>query len=82
MRDERNPTPAEDDARFERALLGLLLDPDNQRPWAHEEIVRELGDPLSTVDALARLQAAGLIHRHCGFAWASRAALAAERLGR
>jgi hypothetical protein len=75
MRDERTPTPTEEDARIDSAVLGLLLDPEEQRPWSDHELAREIGDDVATTDSLARLSGAGLIHRHDGFAWATRAAL-------
>ncbi|MDE3075007.1 MAG: hypothetical protein KGJ86_06220 [Chloroflexota bacterium] len=68
-------TPAEQDRQVERAILGLLMDPDSQRPWAVDELARELGDQLTTGDALVRLHAAGLIHRLDRFVFASRASL-------
>jgi hypothetical protein len=78
MRDER--TPAEQDDRNDRVILGLLLDSENQRPWADDEVAREFGDPIDTVDSLARLHAAGLVHQLDGFVWATRAALESNRL--
>jgi hypothetical protein len=81
MRDERTPTPAEEDTTTDSAVLGLLLDPGSERPWSREELAREIGDEIATADSLGRLDGAGLIHRLDGFVWASRAALAAARLG-
>jgi hypothetical protein len=72
--------PAEQDRSIESTVLGLLLDPDAQRPWAADELAREIGDQLATADALARLHAAGLVHCLDGFVFASRAALRADEI--
>jgi predicted transcriptional regulator len=66
---------ADEEAFADRTVLDLLMDDDNQRPWAIEELVRELGDELAAVDALARLHGAGLVHRCEDVAWAARAAI-------
>jgi len=42
--------------------------------WSAEEVAREIGNPVATADALARLDGAGLIHRCEGFVFPSRAA--------
>ena len=68
------------DRRSESAILGLLLDPEAQRPWAVDELVREIGDQLAITDALVRLRAAGLVHRLDGFVFASRAALRSHEI--
>jgi hypothetical protein len=80
MHDQRKPTPAEDDARVDGAILRLLLDADARGPWAVEEVARQIGDRVSTVDSLARLHGAGLIHRIDGFVFASRAAIECDAL--
>ena len=73
--------PNLDPERVDSAILGLLLDPDSQRPWSVLEVAREIGDEAATADALARLTGVGLVHRLAeGFVWASRAALHAEAL--
>ena len=71
-------TPAEQDRRIDDAIAMLLLDRMTQRPWSREEIEREMG--CDVTDSLARLYGAGLIHRLDGFAWATRAALAADAM--
>ncbi len=78
MHDQRIPTAAEEEVHEDAVVLGLLLGEREQRPWSKEEIARELGDDPS--DSLNRLYGAGLIHRLEGFAWATRAALRAEKI--
>ncbi len=76
MHDQPNLDPDQADA----AILGLLLEPDSQRPWSDDEIAREIGDRLTVTDGLARLAGAGLVHRLNSFVWASRAALHGDAL--
>lgn len=45
------------------AVLDLLLDRDPERPYTVMEITREIGSGALTADALATLNAAGLLHR-------------------
>jgi hypothetical protein len=80
MQGKSSPTPAEEDARIESGILCLLMDHDEQRPWSFDEVAREVGDRIATTDALARLHAAGLIHRLDGFVFATRAALRADQI--
>ena len=42
----------------DRAILGLLIDEDCQRPWSVAEIEREIGHDAA--DGIARLHGAGL----------------------
>ena len=71
----------DDEARTDQAVLDLLLHGDTAGPWAEEELAREIGDRVVVLDALARLYAAGLVHRLSeGFVFASRAAVSASRL--
>ena len=68
-------TPAEEDSRVESAILAMLTDQNEQRPWSQDEVAREIGDAIDTTDALTRLHAVGLVHRLDGFVFASRAAV-------
>ncbi len=70
-----DPTPAERADHADSVVLRLLVSEDSHRPWAIEEVEREIGrDPT---DSLGRLYGAGLIHRLDHFVWASRAAVVA-----
>jgi hypothetical protein len=62
---DMQPSPAQepDDTTIESGILDRLTYPDDQRPWSVEELVREIRHRLSVIDAIAKLQAAGLIHR-------------------
>jgi predicted transcriptional regulator len=79
---ERSLAPSEADDHNDAKILGLLVDPDNQRPWSTDELIREVGDRIVVTDSLARLTAAGLIHRCREFVCATRAAVRAAALGR
>jgi hypothetical protein len=74
MQDQSNETPAEQDHRTEQTVLVMLLG-DGQRIWSLDELVSEIGRRMETVDALAALQAAGLVQRCNEFVFATRAAL-------
>jgi hypothetical protein len=65
MQDEISRMPDEQEETAQKGVLGLLLALDSQRPWSVAEVERELGEHISTVDAVASLHAAGLVHR-CG----------------
>jgi hypothetical protein len=80
MQDESIPTPIEDADRVQQTILLLLLGDGEQRHWSESEIELEIGRHLPTVDALARLQAVGLIHRCGEFVFATRAAVRADAL--
>jgi hypothetical protein len=72
--EERHGSPRVEDARVERAVLDLLLCSSGPGLWSFEELVREIGDEVVVQDALAHLNAAGLIHRLEKFVFATRAA--------
>jgi hypothetical protein len=69
-------TPAEDEVYNDWAILEQLVYPDEQRPLSIDELIRERGDTVAAVDAISRLQRAGLIHRTAdNFIFATRAAI-------
>jgi hypothetical protein len=80
MQDETSQNASEEDERAQKAVLGLLLRPNEQRPWSVDEIEREVGEKLAVTDAIAALHAAGLLHRCGEFVFASHAAVSMDRL--
>ena len=71
-----NHDPVDREAQAEWGVLNLLIDPDDQRPWSIDEIIRERGDRVPALDAIDRLHATGLIHRTAdGFIFATHAAI-------
>jgi hypothetical protein len=80
---ETQPTPdlACDEARIDWAILNLLIDSDQQRPRAIEELIREHGNQRDALDGIDRLHGAGLIHRTGEFVFATRAAIRYSQIG-
>jgi hypothetical protein len=76
---DAQPTPnLHDDPRFtEREIIFALTNPrDNQPLWSLDDLGRDLGDQLAVVDAVHRLQCAGLVHHTAdGYVFATRAAI-------
>ena len=58
MLDQRSSTESEAHAFIDRAILGLLLDDDKQRPWSEAEIAREISAPGHVPASLKRLRTA------------------------
>jgi hypothetical protein len=77
MQHETSPAREGGASRAREAILGLLLVPDDQRPWSIAEL--EIGDEIATADAVAQLRGEGLLHRLGDFVFAS---LAAVNMGR
>jgi hypothetical protein len=80
MHDESSPGRAEEAPTIEGAILALLLVEDEQRPWSVGELELEIGSHVDTVDAIAALHRAGLLHRCGDFVFPTRAAISSERL--
>lgn len=80
MLDQRSSIESEAHAYLDRAVLGLLLDIDKQRPWSEVEIAREISTPGHVPASLKRLRTAGLIHRWNDLVTASRAAVRAHEI--
>jgi hypothetical protein len=80
MQDDSTLSVAEQERAMDQAILALLLTPEEQRPWSVHEVELEIGEHIATVDSIARLRGAGLIHRCGDFVFAARAALTAGLL--
>lgn len=75
MLDQRSSTESEAHAFIDRAILGLLLDDDKQRPWSEIEIAREITAPGHVPASLKRLRVGGLVHRWNELVTATRSAV-------
>lgn len=80
MQDESSRTQQAGDESVQQAVMSMLLDTAQQRPWAVAEIQCAIGDANKASDALANLRADGLIHRCGEFVFASRAAVRADEI--
>jgi hypothetical protein len=75
MHTHRTPERLKEHALLDRAVLNLMLDSERQRPWAEDEIARELNVPGDVRESLRRLRACKLIHRWNDLAVAAHAAV-------
>ncbi len=73
-------SPTRDAEAATDALVLDLLIQNGPALWTIDELAREVGHELDTKDAVARLEAAGLIHRCDHFHFASRAGVRARAL--
>jgi hypothetical protein len=64
----------------ESGVFTMLVADDEQRPCSIREIELAVGDEIAVADALASLRGNGLVHRLGEFVWATRAAVAADRV--
>jgi uncharacterized membrane protein len=58
--DEYSPSQRQDDDTDLEIVSLLATSPGVL--WEREDLIRELGSPLPTIDALRRLEATGIIH--------------------
>jgi hypothetical protein len=66
---------------IESGILDRLTYQDDQRPWSIDELIRDVGQKLGVVDAVAKLHGLGLIHHTSDdFIFATRAAVRANEL--
>lgn len=61
-----------DEVQF--TVLALLLERGSPAQWSIAELAREVGCEIATVEAVQRLDAAGLVHRVQEFVFAARPA--------
>jgi hypothetical protein len=67
-----------DEEQNDGAVLRLMLCDGSGLPWSVEEIARTIHDHIDAVDAVRRLEAAGLVHQLGDFV--SRRSLLAARM--
>ena len=84
QRTEGKPFGADTIDSIQRSILNAAVEPNRQRPWSFDEIVREyneVGDKADVEDALSGLRRAGLINPVDDCYVASRAAVHVFELG-
>jgi hypothetical protein len=79
-RPEQAKPPTVSERQREETVLNLLFAEEHGYPWSVEELVRMIGDRIGTVDAVCRLEAAGLLHRLGQFVFPTLAARRADEL--
>jgi hypothetical protein len=80
MHRHRTPEDPDELARLDGAVLMLLVDPDDHRPWSEAEIAREISSPGSIPECLERLRDGGLVHLCCGLVSATHAAVRCDEI--
>lgn len=78
MHTQRKQAESKEFARLDRAILGLLVTPDNQRPWSEAEIERKISASGNVAASLDRLHRTGLVHHWNGMVSATHAAVRFE----
>ena len=74
------PTQASRSRDAEAAILVLITDPASPGPWTIDELEREIGDGVETIDAIGQLRRDGLVRQMDDVIWPTRTAIAARRL--
>jgi hypothetical protein len=78
---EPTPEPSVCDSQTQSAIMTILLVHHDQRPWATDELIRDIGRRQDVLDAIANLHGAGLLHRTSdSFVFATQAAVHMDRL--
>ena len=77
--EERLHDPRQAELRLDKEILAVMLD-DVPLPWSVDELARELGDPLGSIDAIRRLSDHGLVHRLGDFVFPTRTARRAAEI--
>jgi len=76
---DEDPAGGLSEEEMDNTVIGFMLGGECW-PWSLDEIVRECGDRIDAEDAVARLAAAGLIHRLGEFVFPTRTARRADEL--
>jgi hypothetical protein len=74
MHEQPNGLSSGDEDRDDARVLRVLLDPGLRWILSEPEVTRQFEDQMWVFHSLARLHAAGLVHRHGGFVFATHAA--------
>jgi hypothetical protein len=80
MSDQQTTRTEPDATVIEAGILDRLTDEHDQRPWSVQELARDIGHQLATVDAVANLEGLGLIHRCGDLVFPTRTVLRAQQL--
>lgn len=70
----------EQERALDSAILCVMLRDRDGYPWSREELVREFGGRIDTLDAVRRLEGAGLVHRLDEFVFPTLACRRADEL--
>jgi hypothetical protein len=73
--------PQVSEEQRENTVLNLMFCDASDYPWSVEELARTIEDRTGVIDAVRRLEAAGLVHRIGEFVFPTLAARRADELG-